>query len=100
MKERSLFAIHDPVGVKLLSRLRLKFSHLNEHEFRHKFKYAPSPMFFQGVFFLFLSKNCKYYNYFVFYWPTSTVILINICFSSSSVNAKNNCAPPSHVCDF
>ena len=44
VKQRSLFAIHDPVGVKLLSRLRLKFSHLNEHAFRHNFKYASSPM--------------------------------------------------------
>ena len=31
LKQKSLFAIHDPTGVKLLSRLRLKFSHLNEH---------------------------------------------------------------------
>ena len=31
---------------------------------------------------------CKYYNYFVFYWPTSAVFLIIICFSSSSINAK------------
>ena len=44
LKQRSLFAIHDPVGVKLLSRLRLKFSHLNEHKFRHNFKDAASPM--------------------------------------------------------
>ena len=36
--ERSLFSIHDPQGVKLLSRLRLNFSHLNEHKFRHKLK--------------------------------------------------------------
>ena len=27
--ERSLFSIHDLQGVKLLSRLRLNFSHLN-----------------------------------------------------------------------
>ena len=33
--ERSLFSIHDPQGVKLLSRLRLNFSHLNEHKFKH-----------------------------------------------------------------
>ena len=44
MKQKSLFAIHDPAGVKLLSRLRLKFSHLNEHKFRHNFKDALSPM--------------------------------------------------------
>ena len=33
-QERSLFSIHDPTGVKLLTRLRLKFSHLNDHQFR------------------------------------------------------------------
>ena len=43
-KQKSLFAIHDPGSVKLLSRLRLKFSHLNEHNFRHNFRDAVSPM--------------------------------------------------------
>ena len=28
----------------LLSRLRLKFSHLSEHKFYHNFKYTLSPM--------------------------------------------------------
>ena len=42
LKQKSLFAIHDPAGVKLLS--RLKFSHLNELKFRHNFKDALSPM--------------------------------------------------------
>ena len=44
LKEKSLFAIHDPAGVKLLLRLRLKFSHLNELKLRHNFKGALSPM--------------------------------------------------------
>ena len=44
LKQKSLFAIHRSVGIKLLSRLRLKFSHLNEHKFCHNFKDAPSPM--------------------------------------------------------
>ena len=44
LKQRSLFVIHDLVGVKLLSRLRLKFSHLNELKFRHSFKDPQSPM--------------------------------------------------------
>ena len=34
-KENSIFSICDPLGVKLLTRLRLNFSHLNEHIFRH-----------------------------------------------------------------
>ena len=38
LQEISLFSIHDPTGVKLLTRLWLKFSHFNEHKFRHDFK--------------------------------------------------------------
>ena len=37
-KENSVFAIHDTKGLKLLIRLRLNFSHLNEHKFRRGFK--------------------------------------------------------------
>ena len=44
LKQKSLFAIHDPAGVKLLLRLRLTFSQLNENKFRHNFKDALSPM--------------------------------------------------------
>ena len=36
-RENSVFAVHDINGVKLLTRLRLGFSHLNEHKFRHNF---------------------------------------------------------------
>ena len=42
--ERQLFSIHDPQGVKLLSRLRLNFSHLNENKFRRNFKECVSPI--------------------------------------------------------
>ena len=43
-KKNSLFSIHNPVGVKLLTRLRLQLSHLNEHKFRHGFEDTISPM--------------------------------------------------------
>ena len=42
--ERQLFSIHDPQGVKLLSQLRLNFSHLNKDQFRHDFKDCVNPM--------------------------------------------------------
>ena len=38
IKSSSIFSVHDVYGVKLLSRLRLDFSHLNEHKVRHGFK--------------------------------------------------------------
>ena len=44
MKENSLFAVHDIVGIKLLTRLRLGFSHLNDHKFRHNFKDTVNPL--------------------------------------------------------
>ena len=38
IKSNSMFSVHDVYSVKLLSRLRLYFSHLNEHKTRHSFK--------------------------------------------------------------
>ena len=43
-KENSLFSVYDPLGVKLLTCLKLQFSHLNEHKFRHGFGDTASPM--------------------------------------------------------
>ena len=34
----SVFNIHNPIGIKLLTRLRLGLSHLNEHGFNYKFQ--------------------------------------------------------------
>ena len=44
-RENSVFAVHDVNGLKLLTRLRLNFSHLNEHKFRHNFNDTINPMF-------------------------------------------------------
>ena len=41
--ERS-FSIHDPQGIKLLSRLKLNFTYFNEHKFRHNVKDCVCPM--------------------------------------------------------
>ena len=43
-KENSLFCIDDLLGVKLPTRLRLQFSHLNEHKFRDGFSDTINPM--------------------------------------------------------
>ena len=42
--ENSIYNIHDPQGIKLLSRLRLGFSHLREHKFRHNFQDTLNPL--------------------------------------------------------
>ena len=40
----SIYNIHDPLGIKLLCRLRFGFSHLREHKFRHNFLNTLNPM--------------------------------------------------------
>ena len=42
--ENKTFSIYDPLGIKLLNRLRVDFSHLNEHKFRHNFAYTLNPL--------------------------------------------------------
>ena len=43
-KENSVFAIHDTKVLKLLTRLRLNFSRLNEHKSRHGFRDIVDPV--------------------------------------------------------
>ena len=38
------FNIHNPLGLKLLTRLGLGLSHLNEHRFNHNFKDCINPL--------------------------------------------------------
>lgn len=44
IKEDSVLAAHDRVGIKLITRLRIGFSHLNNHKFRQNFKDAINPL--------------------------------------------------------
>ena len=44
IKEDSVLAAHDKVGIKLITRLRIGFSHLNNHKFRQNFKDAINPL--------------------------------------------------------
>ena len=43
-RENSVFAVHDINDLKLLTRSRLNFSHLNEHKFRNNFNDTIIPM--------------------------------------------------------
>ena len=40
----SIYNIHNPLGVKYLARLRIKFGHLKEHKFKHNFQESIDPM--------------------------------------------------------
>ena len=44
--QNSIYNIHDPVGIKYLTRLRLGLSHLNEHKLRHNFHDCLTPLSF------------------------------------------------------
>ena len=39
-----IYKIHDPVGLRLLRRLRIGLSHLNEHRFNHNFDSCINPL--------------------------------------------------------
>ena len=43
-KKCPVYNIHDPLGLKLLTRLRVNFSHLREHKFRHNFLDTINPL--------------------------------------------------------
>ena len=41
---KPVYNIHDPNGLKLLTRLRLGLSHLNKHRFNYNFKECVNPL--------------------------------------------------------
>ena len=43
--ENYTYGIYDPLGVRLLNRLRLGSTHLGEHKFRHNFADTLNPLF-------------------------------------------------------
>ena len=43
-KGNSTYETYDPLGIKLLTRLRLAFSHFPEHKFRHNFPESLNPL--------------------------------------------------------
>ena len=41
---KPIYNIHNPIGLKLLIRLRFGLSHLNEHKFKHNFQDCINPL--------------------------------------------------------
>ena len=61
----SVFGIFNPLGLKLITRLRLGLSHLNEHRFNHNFNDCTNPLCtcsldIESTVHYFL--HCNYYN--------------------------------------
>ena len=48
-KANSIFNIHNSIGIKYLTRLRLGFSHLKEHNFQHNFQDSVDPLRSRGI---------------------------------------------------
>ena len=44
LKPNNIYNIHKPLGVKYLTILRIEFSHLKEHKFKHNFQNSVGPM--------------------------------------------------------
>ena len=82
-KERSLFSIHEPQIVKLFSRRRLDFSHLNEHKFRHKFKECMSPMCACG---LEIASNKHFFFHCHFYYIKKSELLNSLYERDLAIN--------------
>ena len=63
--QNPIYNIHDPMGIKYLSRLRLGLSHLNDHKFIHNFQdclnpLCPRSLEVESTIHYFL--HCHYYN--------------------------------------
>ena len=63
--ENKILNIHDQVGIKLLTRLRLGLSHLREHKFWHNFEDILNPLcscFTEGETTLYCFILCQFFN--------------------------------------
>ena len=58
----NIFDIYNPYGIKLLTRLRLGLSHLNEHKFKHGFNDIINPT---GI----CEVDIESINHFFLHWP-------------------------------
>ena len=63
--QNPIYSIHDPMGIKYLTRLRLGLSHLKDHKFKHNFQdclnpLCPCSLEVESTIHYFL--RCHYYN--------------------------------------
>ena len=88
--QSDVYNIFDPIGLKFLTRLRLDFSHLNEHRFRHNFQDCLKPLCSYSL----ETEDTKHYLLHYHYFSQHRIDLINIVkyifegFDSLSGNAK------------
>ena len=87
-----VYNIFDPIGLKFLTRLRLDFSHLNEHRFRHNFQDCLKPLCSYSL----ETEDTKHYLLHCHHFSQHRIDLINSVkyifedFDSLSDNAKKD----------
>ena len=74
--ESNIYNIVDPIGLKFLTRLRLGFSHLNEHRFRDNFQDFMNPLYSCSLEIEDISYYLLHCNYF-YYFSHYRIYLIN-----------------------
>ena len=88
--QSDVYNIFDPIGLKFLTRLRLDFSHLNEHRFRHNFQDCLNPLCSCSL----QTEDTIHYLLHCHHFSQHRIDLINSvkhifkCFDSLSDNAK------------
>ena len=87
-KRNSAFDIHDTNGIKLLTRLRLNISHLNEHKFLHNFNDTVDSLCTCGcepeITLHYLLLSCNLYS------TQRVVLLNNACILNPSLKNYSN----------
>ena len=81
--ENSIYSIYDPLGIKLLHRLRLGFSYSREHKVRHNFADTVNPLCSCYL----EIENMEYYIIRCHNYATFRTILMN---ELNSINSKFN----------
>ena len=80
-KENSIFSVYDALDVKILTRLRLQLSHLNEHKFGHGFDDTASPICVEVMLKLKILNTSYCVAIFVLFKDlSSSIILITLTF--------------------
>ena len=77
----SIFNIHNPYGIKLLTRLRLGLSHLRDHKFRHCFQDTLNPLCDCG-------NDTEITTHFFLHWPSFHIFRQTLLNNIRNINEK------------
>ena len=80
---KSIFVIHDPVGVRYLFQLRVGLSHLRSHKYRHNFTDTTSHI-------CHCNQGIEDTNHFIFSCPDYAILRATLAASVINILQKNN----------